>query len=79
MATGSVTATTVSLGFEPRLDAVRESTESGVQHAFSMGLRNAFLTMMGLLIIGMAFSAIKAEKTKEPAATSPTRAGQSPD
>ena len=79
MATAIVTATMGSLGFEPSLDAVRESAQAGVQHAFSVGLRNAFLTMMGLLIIGMAISAIKAEKAQEPAAASPTRAGQNPD
>ena len=79
MATAIVTATMGAMGFEPSLGAVRESAEAGVQHAFSVGLRNAFLTMMGLVIIGMAVSAIRAEKAKEPAAISPTRAGQNPD
>lgn len=79
MATAIVTATMGSLGFEPSLDAVRESTQSGVQHAFSLGLRNAFLTMMGLLIIGMAISVVKTEKAQAPTAASPSRAGQSPD
>lgn len=79
MATAIVTATMGTMGFEPSLGAVRDSTESGVQHAFSVGLRNAFLTMMGLLIIGMAISAIKPAKTQEQATASPTPAGQNPD
>ena len=79
MATAIVTATMGSLGFEPSLGAVREATEAGVQHAFSLGLRNAFLTMMGLVILAMAVSAVKVEKARELAATSPTRAGQNPD
>lgn len=79
MATAIVTATMGAMGFEPSLEAVRESTEAGVKHAFSVGLRNAFLTMMSLLIVGMAVSAIKAEKAKELAPTSPRAAGQNPD
>jgi len=47
MATAIVTATMGAMGFEPSLGAVRESTEAGVTHAFSIGLRNAFLTMTG--------------------------------
>ena len=79
MATAIVTATMGSLGFEPSLGVVREATEAGVQHAFTIGLRNAFLTMMGLVIIAMAVSAVRAEKARELAATSPTAAGQNPD
>ena len=65
MATAIVTATMGSLGFEPSLDAVRESAEVGVGHAFSLGMRNAFLVMMSLILVGLTLSAIKGEKGKE--------------
>ena len=73
MATAIVTATMGSLGFEPSLDAVRETTESGVGHAFSVGLRNAYLVMMTLLLIGMAVSTVKGEQIKEPEPAAPMR------
>ena len=47
MATAIVTATMGSLGFEPSLDAVVETTGAGVGHAFTVGLRNAYLVMTG--------------------------------
>ena len=72
MATAIVTATMASLGFEPSLDAVRESTEVGLAHAFSLGLRNAFLVMMALLLIGMAVSAFKAERIAQVETAAPT-------
>jgi len=72
MATAIVTATMASMGFEPSLDAVRQSTQLGVAHAFSVGLQNAFLVMMGLLLIAMALSAFKSEKVKELATVAPT-------
>ena len=65
MATAILTATMGSMGFEPSLDVVRESTEAGVGHAFSVGLRNAFLVMMGLILVGMVVSAVKGERVKE--------------
>ena len=65
MATAIVTATMSSMGFEPSLDVVRDSSEVGVGHAFSVGLRNAFLVMTGLILVGMAVSAVKSEKVKE--------------
>jgi len=79
VATAIVTATMSALGFEPSLDAVRDTAEVGVQHAFSVGLRYAFLTMMGLMIIGMAISAIKPAKSQDLSAATPTVAGQNPD
>jgi EmrB/QacA subfamily drug resistance transporter len=79
MATAIVTATMGSMGFEPSLDAVRHAGTSGVGHAFSVGLRNGFLTMMGLLLMAMAVSALKEKKEEEVAAVAPTGAGQTPD
>ena len=72
MATAIVTATMGSMGFEPSLDAVRESAEMGVGHAFSIGMRNAFLVMMSLILVGLAVSAIKSEKAKELSPIFPT-------
>lgn len=79
MATAIITATMGSMGFEPSLDAVRGSTEAGVEHAFSVGLSNAFLTMMALLLVAMAVSAFKWEKAEEQRTATTARAPQSPD
>ena len=79
MATAIITATMGSMGFEPSLDAVRESTQAGVEHAFSVGLRNAFLTMMVLLVAAMAVSAFKWERAKEQGTMTTANAPQSPD
>ena len=65
MATAIVTATMGSLGFEPSLDAVGGATGSGVVHAFTVGMHNALLVMMGLIIISMAVSAVKGEQVRE--------------
>ena len=72
MATAIVTATMGSLGFEPSLDAVVETTGAGVGHAFTVGLRNAYLVMMVLLLIGMAVSAVQRETVEEVEAVAPT-------
>ena len=72
MATAILTATMGAMGFEPSLDVVRESTEAGVGHAFSVGLRNAFLVMMGLILVGMVVSAVKGERVKELGPVAPT-------
>ena len=72
MATAIVTATMGSLGFEPSLDAVRDTTASGVGHAFTVGLRNAYLVMMGLLLIGMALSAVMSEEVTAVEPVAPT-------
>ena len=72
LVTAIVTATMGAMGFEPSLDAVRQSTESGVEHAFTVGLRNAFLTMMGLLLIGMVVSAFKEQRVQELSPVAPT-------
>ena len=72
MATAIVTATMASLGFEPSLDAVKGSAEAGVGHAFTVGLRNAVLVMMGLVLIAGALSAFKGQKALELKTAAPT-------
>ena len=72
MATAIITATMGSLGFEPSLDAVRESTGAGVGHAFTVGLRNAYLVMIALVLIAMAVSAVKGEELAEVSSVAPT-------
>ena len=72
MATAIITATMGSLGFEPSLDAVRETTGAGVGHAFTVGLRNAYLVMLTLIMIAMAVSAVKSEEIAEVSPVAPT-------
>ncbi len=57
-ATAVVTITMGSMGFEPSLDAVRGATESGVEEAFTQGLRYAYLTMVGCLLTAMLISTL---------------------
>ena len=79
LATAVIAATMASMGFEPSLEAVREATGADEGHAFSVGLRNAFLVMLGLLLGAMAVSAFKGEKVKELRAVEPRKIGQGPD
>ena len=79
MATAIITATMGSMGFEPSLDAVRGSGGFGAAHAFSVGLRYGFLTMMSLLLIAMAVSAYKEKKADVVGAVAATAAGQISD
>ncbi len=79
MATAIITATMGSMGFEPSFEAVRSAGSSGVANAFSVGLRNGFLTMMGLVIIAMAISSFQAQKPSPVEETAPERAGQPAD
>ena len=72
MATAIITVTMGSLGFEPSLDAVRETTGSGVGHAFTVGLRNAYMVLIILLLVAMAISAFKGEQATEAERTAPT-------
>lgn len=72
MATAIITATMGSMGFEPSLDAVSGTTGAGVAHAFTVGLRNAYVVMTVLLLIGLAVSAVKAERITEVEPAAPT-------
>ena len=58
VATIIVTTTMASQGFEPSLEAVRDEVP-GVASAFTLGLRYAFLTMMGIVLASMTFSALQ--------------------
>lgn len=59
VATTIVTATMASSGFEPSLDAVSASGASeGVTHAFTRGLRLAYLSLAGFLGVAILLSFI---------------------
>jgi EmrB/QacA subfamily drug resistance transporter len=64
-ATIIVTATMASMGHEPNLEAVRGGAE-GVGHAFTVGLRYAFLTMMGIVLLSMVLSALQPNQVVKP-------------
>jgi MFS family permease len=64
VATAIVAATMGSLGYEPNLDAVRGGTDIGVKQAFTVGLKYAYITMAGSLLVAMAISALKAGKSE---------------
>ena len=66
VATIIVTTTMNSLGFEPSLEAVRGDA-AGVSHAFTVGLRYAFLAMMGMLLLAMTISALQPGRVAQPA------------
>ena len=68
LGTAIVTATMASLGFEPSLDAVSSGAAEGIGGAFTAGLRNAFLALGFLLLLGMTLSAIKGQAILERAA-----------
>ena len=65
VATIIVTTTMASQGFEPNLEAVRDEVE-GVGEAFTLGLRYAFLTMMGIVLASMTLSALQPANVEEP-------------
>ena len=62
VATAILTATMRDLGFEPSLEAVPDGGVAGVSHAFVQGIQNSYLTMMCLLLLGMAISIFKFER-----------------
>ena len=64
IATIIVTTTMNSMGFEPSLEAVRDGAE-GVGHAFTTGLRYAFLAMTGWILIAMTISALQRGRVGE--------------
>ncbi|MDE2718037.1 MAG: hypothetical protein OXI33_13650, partial [Chloroflexota bacterium] len=63
--TGIAVATTIvvtvmgSQGFEPSLAAVSDSGAEGVLGAFTSGMKTAYLTMSGLVLLGAALSVLK--------------------
>ena len=59
LATAIVAATMGSMGFEPSLDAVGADGAEEVGRAFTTGLRYAYMTMGGLLLTAMVFSALQ--------------------
>jgi MFS family permease len=66
IATAIVTATMGYMGFEPSLEAVSSGDGGeGVIGAFVSGLRNAYLAMLGLLVVGLAVSTFKGERLRE--------------
>ncbi len=65
-ATAIVTATMGSLGYEPSLDAVRGATVSGVEMAFTAGLKRAYLTMVGCVLVAMFISALPLHRAAAP-------------
>ena len=76
MATAIITATMGSpLGFEPSLNAVQETTGAGVGHAFTLGLRNAYIVMLVLLLIGMTMSVVQGERVSQVESAAPTGDG----
>ena len=66
MAAAIVTATMGAMGYEPSLEAVRGGGGAGVSLAFTLGLRHAYLTMMGLLVVAMALSVLTAQTEPSP-------------
>ena len=58
VATAIVTATMGAMGYEPSLDAVRSGGAGGVGAAFTAGLKYAYLTMMGSVLLAMLLSAL---------------------
>ena len=76
IATIIVTTTMNSLGYEPSLAAVRGGTE-GVGQAFTVGLRYAFLTMMGIVFAAMTLSALQRSRVADPAPSRPSELEES--
>ncbi len=64
VATIIVTTTMSSLGVEPSLEAVRDNV-SGAGHAFTLGLRYAFLVMAGMVLSAMIISAFQRGRVGE--------------
>jgi len=64
VATAIVAATMGAMGYEPSLGAVSDSSGAEVIHAFTVGMRYAYLVMMAVLLVAMGVSALKYEKLK---------------
>ena len=72
MSTAIITATMASLGFEPSLDVVRETTGAAVGQAFTAGLRNAYLVLVVLILFGMTLSIVQGERIIEVQPSAPS-------
>jgi MFS family permease len=66
VATAIVTASMGSMGFDPSLDAVRDGTDIGVKQAFTVGLKYAYGTMAGSMLLAMAISAFRVSSSGSP-------------
>ena len=71
VATAIVTATMGSMGYVPSLDAVRQGDAAGVGLAFTVGLKVAFFTMMGSLLLALFLSALPTHREGQAAAPRP--------
>ena len=65
VATAIVTATMGFLGYEPSLAAVSDAAGDGVKTAFTFGMRNAYTSLMCLLLAAMTMSAFSVHRVKE--------------
>ncbi len=75
IATAIVTTTMAASGYQPSLDAVQAGDPGGVGQAFTAGLRNAYLTMTGLLFLAILLSAFKFAVIGEPEPAAETAQG----
>ncbi len=66
VATAIVASTMGSLGYEPSLDAIRTEAGTGVEQAFTTGLKYAYLTMVSVLLAAMFVSALRLRRAAEP-------------
>ena len=64
MATAIVTVTMASMGFPPTLAAVDAGAGEGLFHAFTSGLRVAYLAMGSIVVVGIAASLLKGDKVQ---------------
>ena len=67
LATALVTATMAAMGHAPTLDAVQGAGSVGASHAFVSGLRISYFSMMALILVALAVSAVKPLHTSRPA------------
>ncbi len=76
VATAIVTVTMASMGFPPTLAVVDADAGEGLFHAFTSGLRVAYLTMGCIVMVGMAASFMKGDKSQS--AVTPASTAQAP-
>ena len=59
IATAIVASTMGAMGYEPSLDAIRTAAGSGVESAFTLGLKYAYLTMVAFLVCSVLVSTLR--------------------